>query len=180
MAWLDGLDDEARGAVRSAAAERAERLLAGWPAPDPARWPRVDEPLRVHLAGGALSIAGRVDAAFDGPPTARPAVLVEVKGGSWRDDHRPDAHLYALLGALRDRAAPRAVVTMCAGDGRVNVEPVREGVLEAAALRVGRAVDVAAALAAGEAPDARPGPYCPGCPALASCEPGRQQVAGTR
>ena len=58
--------------------------------------------------GGAVSVAGKLDAAFGGPPTQRPAVVVEVKGGMWRDEHRADAHLYGLLVALRDgRGAAR-------------------------------------------------------------------------
>jgi hypothetical protein len=177
VAWLDDLDDEAAAELRATAAERSAQLLSGWPAVDPGSWPRVDEWLRLHLAGGAVSIAGRIDVAFGGPPTTRPTVLVEVKGGAWRDGHRADAHLYGLLAGLRDGRAPAAVVTVCAADGKVNVEPIRAGVAEAASLRVARAIEVAADLAAGEVAATAPGPYCVTCPALAACDDGQRHLA---
>lgn len=168
-AFVDALGDVERAEFVDEAVKRATSLLAIWPAIEPSWWPRIDEWLRLHLAGGAISVAGRIDVVFGGPPTGRPAVLVEVKGGAWHDSHRADAHLYALLAALRDGEAPLAVVTVAARDGAVDVEPVREGVLEAAAGRVLAAVEVAARLATGEVPTATPGAYCPTCPALLRC-----------
>jgi hypothetical protein len=175
--WLESLPPEDRDTFMHDAADRVGRMLAGWPPLDPAWWPRVDDWVRVHLAGGAISVAGKVDAAFGGPPTARPGVLVEVKGGMWRDEHRADAHLYALLSALRDGRAPAAVATVCAGDGRINVEPIREAVLESAALRVTQAIGEAERLAHGEVPVANPGPYCVTCPALPDCTEGQRYSA---
>jgi hypothetical protein len=153
------------------AAVMVERLAAVWPAVDPGWWPRVEEPARVRLADGAVTVGGRVDLIFGGPPTPRPAVVVEVKAGRWYDGMRADAHLYALLVALRDRRPPAAVVTVVA-DGTTQVEPIRPAVLAHAAERVEEAMTVAAALAAGEAPAVHPGPYCPHCPARPGCTAG--------
>ena len=157
-------------AVRQAAA-LVERLAAAWPSVDPAWWPRVEEPARVRLADGAVTVGGRVDLIFGGPPTPRPAVVVEVKAGRWYDGMRADAHLYALLVALRDRRPPAAVVTVVA-DGTTQVEPIRPAVLLHSAERVEEAMTVAAALAAGEAPAVHPGPHCPHCPARLGCPAG--------
>ena len=153
------------------AAARVAQLAAGWPDIDPAWWPRVEEPARVRLAGGAVTVSGRLDLIFGGPPTPRPVVVVEVKAGRWYDGMRADAHLYALLVALRDGRAPTAAVTVVA-DGTTQVEPIRPTVLAHAAERVEEALGVAAGLAAGEAPAVHPGPHCTHCPARPECPAG--------
>jgi PD-(D/E)XK nuclease superfamily len=152
--------------------DRVERLIAGWPAIDPGWWPRVEEPVRARLAGGAVMVGGRLDLLLGGLPTARPAVVVEVKGGRWYDGMRADGHLYALLVTLRDGRPPAAVVTVVA-DGTTQVEPVRPAVLATAADRVEQAMRVAATVAAGEPPAAHPGPHCAHCPLRPDCTEGR-------
>jgi PD-(D/E)XK nuclease superfamily len=158
--------------LRADIVARIARLADAWPVVDPAWWPRVEEPVRARLAGGAVLVSGRLDLLLGGPPTGRPAVVVEVKGGRWHDRMRADGHLYALLVALRDGRAPAAVVTVVA-DGTTEVEPIRPAVLATAAERVEEAVRVAATLAAGEPPAVRPGPHCGHCPVRPDCEPGR-------
>jgi hypothetical protein len=152
-------------------AGRIERLAAAWPPIEPAWWPRVEEPVRTRLAGGAVMLGGRLDLLLGGPPTVRPAVVVEVKGGRWYDGMRADGHLYALLLALRDGRAPAAVVTVVA-DGTTQVEPVRTAVLTTAADRVEHAMQAAALVAAGEPPPAHPGPHCGHCPVRPDCTVG--------
>ena len=149
-------------------AARIERLAVAWPKVDPAWWPRVEEPVRVPLAGGAVTLGGRLDLLLGGPPTARPPVVVEVKGGRWHDGMRADGHLYALAVALREQCPPAAVVTVVA-DGTTQVEPVRPAVLASAADRVVHALGVAAAIAGGESPAAHAGPHCAHCPLQAGC-----------
>ncbi|HEY8526716.1 MAG TPA: PD-(D/E)XK nuclease family protein [Acidimicrobiales bacterium] len=179
LAYLDALGDSVAadhlaaagpgaGALMAEAQERVDRLVAAWPAVEPAWWPRVEEPARVRLAGGAITVTGRLDALLGGPPTGRPGVVVEVKGGRWYDGMRGDAHLYALLVALRDGEAPARVVTLVA-DGTTQVEPIRPALIEHAAERVEAAISEAARLAAGEVAEARPGSYCGHCPVRADC-----------
>ena len=132
----DALAD--RGGVAALPADvapRIERLAGAWPAFDPGWWPRVEEPVRAVLSGGTVVMSGRLDVLLGGPPTPRPAVVVEIKAGRWHDGARADAHLYALLVALRDGVPPAAVVTVVA-DGTTQVEPVRPAVLATAADRV--------------------------------------------
>jgi RecB family exonuclease len=101
--------------------------------------------------------------------------VVEVKGGRWYDGMRADAHLYALLVGLRDGVAPAGVVTVVA-DGTTHVEPIRPGLIIHAGERLEQALRTAAALAAGEVPEARPGAHCAHCPVRTDCpaalEPG--------
>jgi hypothetical protein len=163
-------------ALRGEAAARIGRLVAAWPAVPGDWWPRVEEPVRARLAGGAVTLAGRLDVLLGGPPTGRPGVVVEVKGGSWYDGMRADGHLYALLVSLRDGVAPAAVVTVVA-DGTTHVEAIRPALVRHAGERVEQALGVAARLAAGEPAEALPGPGCHHCPALADCAPGRARVA---
>jgi hypothetical protein len=157
---------------------RVRRLVAAWPAIEPAWWPRVEEPVRARHAGGDVVVSGRLDLLLGGPPTDRPAVVVEVKGGRWHDGMRADGHLYALLVTLRDGRPPAAIVTVVA-DGTTQVEPVRPAVLETAAGRVEQALAVAAPIAAGEPAAARPGPHCTHCPVRPGCEAGRDWRADT-
>lgn len=152
-------------------ATRIDQLAGAWPAIDPGWWPRVEEPVRAVLGGGAVVVSGRLDVLLGGPPSPRPAVVVEVKAGRWHDGARADAHLYALLVALRDGRAPAAVVTVVA-DGTTQVEPVRPAVLTTAADRVSHAVEAAAPIAAGEPAPAHPGPHCGHCPLRPACPEG--------
>lgn len=152
-------------------AARIDRLAGAWPAIDPGWWPRVEEPVRAALAGGAIVLSGRLDVLLGGPPTPRPAVVVEIKAGRWHDGARTDGHLYALLVALRDGAPPAAVVTVVA-DGTTQVEPVRPAVLATAADRVVHAIEIAAPIAAGEPAPAHPGPHCGHCPLRPACPEG--------
>lgn len=155
------------------AAARIDRLArSGLAGVDPGWWPRVEDPVRVVLAGGAVTVAGRIDVLLGGPPTGRPGVIVEVKSGRWYDGMRADGHLYALMVALRDGEAPASAVTIVS-DGTTNVEPIRPALLQHAAERLDEAIGVAARLAAGEPPAMSPGAHCQHCPVRPDCTVGR-------
>jgi len=168
---LAAADPRSRRALEAECTARVDALVAAWPAIEPGWWPRVEDPVRTRLAGGAVTVGGRLDLVLGGPPTGRPAVVVEVKAGRWYDGMRADGHLYALLLALRDGVLPVAAVTVVA-DGTTQVEPVRPAVVDHAADRLAEAMAVAARLAAGEPPATHPGLHCPHCPARPACPPG--------
>lgn len=173
---LEAIGEDAAAKLTADAGARVERLVAGWPTIDPGWWPRVEDPARVRLAGGAVTVTGRLDIVLGGPPSGRPTVAVEVKAGRWYDDMRADAHLYALLLSLRDGEAPVAVVTTVS-DGTTHVEPIRRALIRHAGERLELALRTAAGLAAGETPEARPGAHCGHCPLRPDCEPGQQWYA---
>jgi hypothetical protein len=170
-------------ALLDQASERLVRLAARWPRIDPPWWPRVEEPVRLRLAEGAVLFSGRLDVLLGGPPTGRPGVVVEVKSGRWHDAVRADAHLYGLLVGLRDGVAPAAVLTLAAGDSvdrggaTTQMEPVRPAVLRHTAERVAVALRTAGQLAAGVAPAAHPGAHCVHCPVRADCPESRADAA---
>jgi hypothetical protein len=160
------------------AAARLDPLVAAWPAIEGAWWPRVEEPVRVRLGtAGAVVVSGKLDILLGGPPTGRPGLVVELKGGRWHDSVRQDGHLYGLLVGLRDGVAPAAVLSIAAADGATQLEPIRPEVLLHAAERVAAAVEVAARLAGGEPAAAHPGSYCGFCPLRSACPEGTAHVA---
>ncbi|MGH9211087.1 MAG: PD-(D/E)XK nuclease family protein [Acidimicrobiales bacterium] len=181
--YIEDAGPEAASELRAEASEPLDRLAHAWPLIDPSWWPRVEEPVRVRLADGAVTLGGRLDMLLGGPPTQHPGLVVEVKSGRWQDTARADAHFYGLLLGLRDSVAPAAVVTVAAGDasghdrpGRsrttpltAQVEPIRPVVLRHTAERVAVALGTAARLAAGEPPAAHPGSHCVHCPLRATC-----------
>lgn len=166
---LDDLGPDGAADLVAAAGARLDVLVRSWPVIDGAWWPRVEEPARVRLADGAVTFGGKLDVLLGGPPTEKPGLVVEVKSGRWHDAVRGDAHLYGLLVGLRDGVAPAAVLSVAAGDGATQLEPLRAEVLRHAAERVAAALHTAGSLAAGEAPEARPGSYCAHCPIRSSC-----------
>ncbi|HMG44510.1 MAG TPA: PD-(D/E)XK nuclease family protein [Acidimicrobiales bacterium] len=164
---------EAAEALLADAAARLDPLVAGWPATiDGQWWPRVEEPVRLRLAGGAVVVSGKLDILLGGPPTGLPGLVVELKGGQWHDSVRQDGHLYALLVGLRDGVAPAAVLSIAAADGATQLEPIRPEVVLHAAERVATAIETAAAIAAGEPARACPGSYCAFCPLRPGCPEG--------
>jgi hypothetical protein len=175
---LEAVGEAAAAQLTAAADERVARIVAAWPAVPPEWWPRVEEHARVRLAGGAVTVTGRLDILLGGPPTGRPGVVVEIKGGRWYDGMRADAHLYALLVGLRDDEAPARVVTLVA-DGTTQVESIRPTLVRHAAERVELALRTAARLAAGEVAEARPGSHCGHCPVRADCAAGRAWASDT-
>jgi PD-(D/E)XK nuclease superfamily len=155
--------------LEAEAGARIERLTAsGIAGIDAGWWPRVEEPVRATLADGTVTVAGRLDVLLGGPPTGRPAVVVEVKGGRWYDGMRADGHLYALMVALRDGEVPAAAVTVVS-DGTTQIEPIRPALLQHAAERLDEVMGIAAGLAAGEPPRAAPGVHCQHCPVRGDC-----------
>jgi hypothetical protein len=175
---LTDLGVDAAADLLADAAARLDPLVGAWPAIEGAWWPRVEEPVRVRLGdGGAVVVSGKLDVLLGGPPTGRPGLVVELKGGQWYDGVRHDGHLYGLLLGLRDGVAPAAVLSIAAADGATQLEPIRPEVLLHAAERVAAAIEVAARLAAGEPAEAHPGSACTFCPLRPTCPEGTAHVA---
>ena len=89
--------------------------------------------------------------------------MVEVKSGTRRVEHRADLHFYALLEALRSPAPPFVVATYYSRTGELDVDPVTDELLVAAARRTAVGARQLVDLARGMEPDRRPGPLCGRC-----------------
>lgn len=175
VAWLAGLSPEQRRSIEERLAEKRDQLLGGWPAFDPAWWPRTQERAVVGLAGGQVVLDGRADVVVGGPPTTLPAVVIEVKSGEFSREQRDDGLFYGLLVAIRDGAAPAAAITST--PRAIHVERATAGRLRTAALRLAAAIEAAGELAGGRPPAERPGPRCARCPDAGTCPSGRAWLA---
>ena len=170
VAWLDA--PEGGLACRDRLEEASEELagaLGSWGPIDPAWWPRCEERVRVDLGGGSVRASARLDLAVGGPPTSVPLVVVEVKSGTFSQEHRDGLFWYALLVALRHGRPPAAVVAWSPSSGTWS-QPVDAGVLRSAALRAERAITSLGALAAGREPVPTPGRACRWCAVRAECD----------
>jgi hypothetical protein len=134
--WIDNLPAPERGALAAEVARQSSDLVARWPKLDPAWLPRTQVPMRVGLAGGSIELSGRVDLAIGRPGQGVASVaIVEVKSGGRRPEHRHDLHFYALMETLRSPAPPFAVATYYSRTGELDVDPVSDELLGAAARR---------------------------------------------
>jgi hypothetical protein len=128
--------------------------------------PRTEVRMGVTFAG-LLELRGRVDVLFGGPGTDLPAVLVEVKSGRIRDEHRAQLRHYILLAALRHGEAPAGAMLWSPESG---LEPLHvPGVLASSAERVAAAVVSLAEISVGREPTLTPGVHCRFCPVTLEC-----------
>jgi hypothetical protein len=157
VSWVNRLSAPDRAELRAEVERQTGGLLHRWPTLDPAWLPRTQETLRVVLAGGAVELVGRVDLAIGAPATDEASVaFVEIKSGARRPEHRLDLHFYALIEALRRPAPPFAVATYYTRTGELDVDPVTEEHLVAAACRAGAGVRRLGEPAEGAEPDGQP------------------------
>lgn len=176
--WVEALDPDARRNFAERVDEKRTRLLAPWPAFDPAWWARTQERVSLALADGDVVLSGAADVTVGGHPTGWPVLVIEVKSGSFSIEQRDDGLVYGLLLAARDRRAPAAAVTVTAAGG-VHVEIATADRLATAALRVGVAIRAAGELAGGRPPAERPGARCERCPVRSACASGLAAAAAT-
>ena len=167
VAWLGALAGPERDELRAEVERQAGGLRRRWPTLDPAWLPRTQETLRVRSSGGAVELSARVDLIIGRPSRDEGSVaMVEVKSGSRRVEHRADLHFYALLEALRSPAPPFAVATYYSRTGELDVDPVTDELLVAAARRTAVGARRLVDLARGVEPDRRPGSLCGRCAIL--------------
>ena len=173
LAWLDAAAPDDVADLREELEERTQRIAASWPRVEGTWWPRPEDRATIAFAGGRLLLSGRFDLVVGGRPTPMERVIVEVKAGVATGVHQPDLYWYALLGALRDRMAPRVVAVWSAGDGTTVTAPISAGALESAARRVVAAATRWIELGAGRAPEVTGHQGCRWCPALETCATGQ-------
>ncbi len=176
--WIERLSGADRIELRTELERQVQGLHRRWPRLEPAWLPRTQEAMRVGLAGGAVRLSARVDLAIGTPPEGEASVaLVEIKAGARRVEHRADLHFYALVEALRSPAPPFVVATYYTRTGELDVDPVTEELLVAAARRTAAGARALWNLARGAEPRRSPSYLCGRCVLLPDCEPGRTRPA---
>lgn len=170
---LDGLtqDEILMEATKSLELFRATfpplRMLRRQLAPVPEAW------MKAELLGGSLVLSGQIDlllGAADTQPGRGTRLAIDLKDTrrGW-PEYPEDMRFYALLMTLRFGVPPYRVATLFLESGEWQPEDVTEEVLQHAADRVIAAVRAHRSLAAGRAPELRPGAYCGWCPRSATC-----------
>lgn len=171
------LDDMDHDAVAELVDPLAAAVAADWAGIDAGWVPRTQSRATLLLAEGRCVCSGQVDVELGGPGTGRPGVVVEVKSGAVAAAHPHEVYLYALLVALRDRAAPSIVARWYPGAAPTGL-PVTVGVLEAAAARLVAAAGEWVELLCGAEPAERPGGWCAWCPDRGVCPSAREADHG--
>ncbi len=175
--WIKRLPAPQRSELAMEVERQAAGLVARWPALSPEWLPRTQEPIKASLAGGRVRLSARVDLAIGRPAVDHASVgIVELKSGKRRAEHRADLHFYALIEALRNPAPPFMVATYYSRTGELDVEPVSEDLLVAAARRTIAGALALLRLAAGAEANRTPNPLCGWCDALPTCGPGQERT----
>ncbi len=172
----ESLSCEDQAEVR-AIVEACLPAVVAWPALAGSALVRVQEPMRVELAGGRVVLSGRADL-VTGRPSAElvGARLIDVKSGRRRQEDLADAGWYAILETLRHRVPPLQVGAYYLRDGVLVLEVVTAGLLDQASERIAGGIRCMVGLAGGTAAATNPNPLCPWCPAIDSCEPGQRSA----
>ncbi len=177
--WLQDCDEDDRAEVRGAATARVTSFSEVWPPLKPVWRPVTEQSLRAEVAGGRIVLSGRVDLALgkaDGMRAGK--VVVDFKTGLFAVHHLDDLRFYALVETLRTGVPPRAMASSYLDSGRLHVEPVTEGMLEATTARVADGVArMVGILHGGEEPGRRPSGACRWCRELDRCPVGQSYVA---
>ncbi len=178
VGWIQQLAGPERDELRAEVERQAGGMVGRWPALDPAWMPRTQEALRVVLANGAVELSARVDLAIGRPIDDQASVaIVEVKSGVRRVEHRTDLHFYALIESLRNPAPPFVVATYYTRTGELDVDPVSEDLLVAAARRSLAGIRLLRELAAGADPRRTANGMCGLCAARPDCGVGQRHVS---
>jgi len=175
--WINQLPPPQRSELAMEVERQAAGLVARWPALSPEWLPRTQEPIKASLAGGRVLLSARIDLAVGRPAVDHASVgIVELKSGKRRAEHRADLHFYALIEALRSPAPPFMVATYYSRTGELDVEPVSEDLLVAAARRTVAGAEALLRLATGAEAHRTPNPLCGWCDALPTCGPGQERT----
>jgi len=178
--WLRELDEADRAQLRSDVNDQVAAFMECFP-PLKRQWrPVTESKSRVELLGSRAVLSGKVDLTL-GHATGQRAgkVVIDLKTGKPRPEHRDDLRFYALLETLKIGTPPRLTASYYLDQGRFIEEPVTEDVLDAA---IGRTVAGITRIRELQAPTAtpvkRPSTSCSWCPLLEDCHEGKALLQG--
>jgi len=168
--YLAGIDDYDRAELRGLAVDQVTAFTDCFPRLKAAWRPRTEARMRTDLLGGRIVLSGKVDLSLGRPGDK---VIIDLKTGMPRPQHREDLRFYALLETLVIGAAPRKLASYYLDSASTHPEDVTEGVLRAALRRTVDGVHQIVEVRGDErAAERTAGPQCSWCSLLPACEPG--------
>jgi hypothetical protein len=173
-AWLAGLPDEDRVALVGEAVVGIDSFRSAFPSIRAGWHPVAEYPVSTTIAAGKVRVSGRVDLSLgsnrSGPEgIERRRMLLEIKTGRPRGEHRSEHLLYALLELLRTGVAPWRAATYYTLDSTWVADDITEEVLDVAAGRLVAATRKLLELDGGRAPNRQAGWRCAFCPVAETC-----------
>ena len=174
--WIDALTEGDDADVRGQATNRVTAFMSDFP-PLSKKWSPMTESSVRWPNSGRIVLSGKVDLVF-GRPFGRESrkVIVDLKTGRPRPQHRQDLAFYALLETLAREVPPRMVATFYLDASEAHAEEVSERMLRSAVRRTLDAIHATIELAEGRPPVRRPGASCRWCPVIDGCDDGRAHL----
>lgn len=145
-------------------------FLDDWPPLDAAWTPRFEEPISTKI--GRLTLSSRADLVIGRPRTdlRQTMLLVDLKTGAIKDEHRDEAMFYALVATLRYGVAPWRSLIYSLSSGEWTEPDVTEDDLFSTAASVVTAVNsIVATLTESRPASLTAGEHCRWCPVRKSC-----------
>lgn len=177
--WIDSLSAGDDADVRGNAVERVTRFVEDFPPMSP-RWRPMTESTVRWPNSGPIVLSGKVDLVFGRPAGLESRkVIIDLKTGRARPQHRQDLAYYALLETLAREVPPRKVATFYLDASEAHADDVSERLLQSAVRRTLDGINATIELAEGRTPVKRPGVACRWCPLSSDCEEGVAHLAST-
>jgi len=177
--WVAGLPAADRADLRGLATERVTKFIEAFPPLDPRSHPMTESKIYWPTAG-PITLSGKVDLVI-GKPSGHESrkLIVDLKTGRPRPNHRDDLRFYALLETLRAQVPPRKTASFYLDAGDTDAEDVTIGILRSASRRtldgIATLVDITLKK---RAPRTKVSHACRWCPLLETCADGTAFVEG--
>jgi len=173
--WLNDQSEQQRLALVSVALADIDAFLAAFPPFHDGSNPVAEFPVRATIGGGKVRVSGRVDLALGSPrpgpdhSVRRDRLLLEIKSGEPRPEHRVEHLTYALLELLRSGIAPYRSATYYTASSTWVADDITLDLLVLAGSRLIDATKRLIELTNGREPTRRPGWRCGYCPLVEAC-----------
>jgi CRISPR/Cas system-associated exonuclease Cas4 (RecB family) len=159
--------------LRGECTDLVSKFGESFPALKPEWWPVTESRSQVDVADGRVVLSGKVDLTLGRHNGMEPTkVIIDLKSGAPRVNHKDDLRFYALLETLKLGVPPRKLATYYLDLARAQPEDVTEPLLRAALARTIDGIHKAVELHEGRPPITQPGPPCKWCPLAPDCADG--------
>jgi CRISPR/Cas system-associated exonuclease Cas4 (RecB family) len=176
--FLQSLDDADRSQMRGECTDLVSKFEESFPAIQSNWRPVTESKSVVEFLDGRVRLTGKVDLTlgrFD--PLVPRKVIIDLKTGMPRTQHREDLRFYALVETLKLGTPPRLIATYYLDTARPHPETVTEAVLRSAMARTIDGIVKEVELREGRPPQTQPGPACRWCPIADDCATGLAHLA---